>query len=1272
MKISKIKKTAAIMVVACMSAQSMGLQVFANEIQDTYIAKTNSSKTQEEILTDALLEAQDVLKSKKALLEEALLELNSVKPNYESKQLVYTNSNAYTSNTQRIVNDAVLGSMKSNLLDIQNTKEELNVALEDKTQAKQDANRAEEIFNQAQKALEIAQKAYDEAVLNAGGSNNQQKLEDAKKDVEKATNAYNLALTKKQELERTIRANEMSLNSLKIQQEDVENTMSTKQGELSELQSQLKILQDSIQNDTTEDAVSQKQHSINQYQNEIESLTVVVSQYDSEISSLKYQVAQLEKQFEEDKANTSLVEIEVNQAKSVLDAKTKEAQAAKDAYDKAGIAVENQKKENQRLQAIVDEAKKNLEEAKKTYDQSLSSLDSLKANVLKAQAEVGGLKDAYNEALNTWNEGSYGYFKSIHADYALSLMDDERLNQKDNFWGCILGADSDPTNLNNMIETIDYIRKCNELRKQNGLNELKVDLSLVAMAQINAIGNINQLENPSQWGQWGHLAIFNCGENIAYGPKYYDPFIGWYDKEYKLLQDAIASGKYTGLENMTSKEVRSTWPELWEKIGHYYNILDDRYNYTGYALGQTVKVNPGCQDYSQTFMLTSSDLTMTVDEYEKSLKDYVGKIQKVFDAYEGAKEKLAQAQKVLNDAQTTSENYVNLQKAQQSYDIANANVAASLESTKAFEQEMKSKKKAYDVAVSEKTNAKTDYDRTIEKKQALLDAVQELNGQIDDLNKKILMKTQLKSEANQKIGGLDSKIQNLKDEISTLKTNKEQLLDSEKQVSIRVKNKESELQDLKETSKELEQKINSTKSAIDVTEKELNSQLSVVESKKQALNNAKDAYDALLCLDADVKNAYTLLEKAKTEYEDAQNKQNEMHVRVVECSEKVNTIQNKLSGLNADQLELEKLQMVFELLQKKELNTQIPESKYNEITNALTTYKKALMDLDVSQSAYEEVKVVYSEKQDAYNKAKQAYEEAVVKEKEAQDQLNAYLQEQENKKQGFWISDKNGWWYKHQDGSYTKNNFEVIKGQTFYFDSNGYMITGWKQVGKDWYYFTTVGNMAKNQWINDYYFEADGKMATNKWIGNYYVDSNGLWTPDQWIVSNGKYWYRHQDGSYTKSDFEVINGQTYYFDSNGYMVTGWQKINDKDYYFNESGAMVTDAWVGNYYLQQDGSMATNKWIGNYYVDSNGLWTPDQWIVSNGKYWYRHQDGSYTINDFEIINGQTYYFDGNGFMVTGWQKINDKDYYFNESGAMATNTWIGNYHVGADGKWDLTR
>ena len=53
------------------------------------------------------------------------------------------------------------------------------------------------------------------------------------------------------------------------------------------------------------------------------------------------------------------------------------------------------------------------------------------------------------------------------------------------------------------------------------------------------------------------------------------------------------------------------------------------------------------------------------------------------------------------------------------------------------------------------------------------------------------------------------------------------------------------------------------------------------------------------------------------------------------------------------------------------------------------------------------------------------------------------------------------------------------------------MVNGWKQVGKDWYYFNKAGHMVKNQWINNYYFESDGKMATNTWVGNYHVGADG-------------------------------------------------------------------------------------------------------------------------------------------------------------------------------------
>ena len=94
-----------------------------------------------------------------------------------------------------------------------------------------------------------------------------------------------------------------------------------------------------------------------------------------------------------------------------------------------------------------------------------------------------------------------------------------------------------------------------------------------------------------------------------------------------------------------------------------------------------------------------------------------------------------------------------------------------------------------------------------------------------------------------------------------------------------------------------------------------------------------------------------------------------------------------------------------------------------------------------------------------------------------------------------------------------------------------------------------------------------------------------------WKKNNKGWWYRRYDGSYPMHQFEGIDGQVYYFDSNGYMVTGWQKIGSKWYYFEGSGAMAVNKWVGNYYLTGSGAMATNTWIGKYYVGADGKWIP---------------------------------------------------------------------------------
>lgn len=282
-----------------------------------------------------------------------------------------------------------------------------------------------------------------------------------------------------------------------------------------------------------------------------------------------------------------------------------------------------------------------------------------------------------------------------------------------------------------------------------------------------------------------------------------------------------------------------------------------------------------------------------------------------------------------------------------------------------------------------------------------------------------------------------------------------------------------------------------------------------------------------------------------------------------------------------------------------------------------------------------------------------------------------------------WIASGGRWWYRHKDGGYTASNWELIDDHWYYFDGAGWMTTGWQLVGGSWYYMDGSGVM-QTGWLEQgeakyylsssgamltgwqiidskwYYFNASGVMEKDTWIGDYYVDEKGVWDTSKvkprWILSGNRWWYRHGDGSYTRSDWEKIDGKYYYFDNAGWMVTGWKLIEGKWYYMNGSGVKITNAWIGNYYVDGSGVMATDTWIGNYYVDENGVWVPGKqkdvgWIQSGEKWWYRHSDGSYTVSNWEKINGQWYYFDSAGWMVTGWIVLGDSWYYMEASGAM---------------------
>ena len=156
-----------------------------------------------------------------------------------------------------------------------------------------------------------------------------------------------------------------------------------------------------------------------------------------------------------------------------------------------------------------------------------------------------------------------------------------------------------------------------------------------------------------------------------------------------------------------------------------------------------------------------------------------------------------------------------------------------------------------------------------------------------------------------------------------------------------------------------------------------------------------------------------------------------------------------------------------------------------------------------------------------------------------------------------------------------------------------------------------------------------------------------------WIQTSGRWWYKHNNGSYTTNGWEQINGKWYHFDRSGWMQTGWLKSSGSWYYLNNSGAMQT-GWAksGNswYYLNDSGAMQTG------------------WLKTGGSWYYLNGSGAMQTGWLKT-GGSWYYLNSSGAMQTGWFTVSGKWYYAYRSGALAVNTTTPEgYKVNYNGEW----
>ncbi len=263
------------------------------------------------------------------------------------------------------------------------------------------------------------------------------------------------------------------------------------------------------------------------------------------------------------------------------------------------------------------------------------------------------------------------------------------------------------------------------------------------------------------------------------------------------------------------------------------------------------------------------------------------------------------------------------------------------------------------------------------------------------------------------------------------------------------------------------------------------------------------------------------------------------------------------------------------------------------------------------------------------------------------------------------------WYYFQSTGKMAANKKITYKGKTYFFDSEGKMLTGWVT------YESTSSNTNSNTNVNE-----DGEFDKDK---SFYCDETGARVEKGWVYTTesgveednadaDEYWYYFKSSGKAQTGKATnISGQTYLFDTDGHMLNGWVaytdsnddgkpgyiKIGDEDSEYKLKSFDDKDVYFcGD---EDDGHAKKNKWIKAWRPseldeadeDNDQYW---YWIDKNGKVYIPSSSDAtkvataykYKLKDaaLEIQNS------GNAINVIK-KKVNSKDYFFNENGEMVS-------------------
>ena len=292
---------------------------------------------------------------------------------------------------------------------------------------------------------------------------------------------------------------------------------------------------------------------------------------------------------------------------------------------------------------------------------------------------------------------------------------------------------------------------------------------------------------------------------------------------------------------------------------------------------------------------------------------------------------------------------------------------------------------------------------------------------------------------------------------------------------------------------------------------------------------------------------------------------------------------------------------------------------------------------------------------------------------------------------GHYTSDDQGNWYYIKDGK-ALTGMQNIDNVNVYFDADGKQVKGdTRHVNGSTYHFEKdSGQLTRNAFASDkngnwYYLGQDGKALIGKQVIDnipLYFYPNGVQAKDAFVVLDGNSYYFQKDtGQLVRDRFwSDDDGNWYYSDKEGKLLTGEQTIDGFDMYFYPDGVQakgeIVTIGIEPYYFDKDsGHKVINTDITingkTYHAEVNGLLIeteqklPQLPLVSGGHFqedssgnWYYYTATGEKLRGWQNVDGVTLYFDEEGRQAKDGERIIDGfHYYFSHySGAVKTNYW----------------